>query len=302
MLPQSATGAGFGAVGCVGIAILLSVKNAPALDDDAHDGGDAETGAGDADDSHVTKKKRDVTLLDTLRLIATSRGMQLLLPAIFYCGASLGFFGGTYPLIYQDTDSSSTSAGQNRLLPAAYVGYQAATFYAFNSFFSYVWGKLVPVVGRRALFLVTLLTLILFFGVVILHTYGWLTIGHQTPAAYAFVFGLAIVFAAGDSVIESQLPAIIQSPTFFPAERDRDAANSVNRMLQSLGYCAQFGIGIALPCKSSDNACMTQALVLLPLGIVALACVWACDKFVRPIDGGRAGDKDGEYAVVPADE
>ena len=72
-------------------------------------------------------------------------------------------------------------------------------------------------------------------------------IGHETPGAFAAVFGMAAVFALGDSVLESQIPALVQSPTFFPEERDRDAANSNLRMWQSLGFTAQFALGILRP-------------------------------------------------------
>jgi len=295
---------GFGVIGCAGIMILLSLKNAPSLnststiqtatnsdDDDPEDG---------MINSEKAKAKQQVTLLDTLHLLVNSRAMLLLLPAIFYCGASLGFFGATFPLIYQDPSTISASSPA-KLLPSSYVGYQAATFYATNSFFSYLWGKIVPVIGRRTLFMVTFVTAAAFFGLVILYTSGVFTIAHDSGTAYAYVFLLPVVFAAGDSVLESQLPAIIQSPTFLPIERERDAANSVYRMLQSIGYCAQFGLGIAFPCKDSTSACSNQAFILLPLLIVAIACIYICDKFVRPIENKET--KDGhEYSAVNADD
>ena len=42
-----------------------------------------------------------VSLYATLNLVATSRAMQLLVPIIFYCGASLGFHFANFPLLYQ---------------------------------------------------------------------------------------------------------------------------------------------------------------------------------------------------------
>jgi MFS family permease len=291
--------AGFGAIGCAGIAIMLSLKNAPSLDSSGEGGSSSLADGGlDLEDGSSSKKgaagaKSQVTLTDTLQLIGSSRAMQLLLPVIFYVGASLGFFGATYPLVYQDP-----STGPNKLLPAAMVGYQAATFYATNSAFSFLWGKLVPITGRRPIFLVTLVFAAAFFVLVALYTSGLFTIAHGSGAAYAYVFALAIVFAASDSVLESQLPAIIQSPTFFPVERDRDAANSVFRMLQSLGFCAQYGIGIAMPCKDTQGACTTQALILLGMLVVSLLSLWACDKYVRPIESG--GKDQADYAAVGA--
>lgn len=306
---------GFGAIGCVGIAIMLSLKNAPSLQSSGGNTSSTEDNPrsvnhhhNDDDDvedgminSEKAKANNQVSLLDTLHLLVNSRAMLLLLPAIFYCGASLGFFGATFPLIYQDP-SKVTANDPVRLLPASYVGYQAATFYATNSFFSFLWGKIVPIIGRRTLFLVTLITAALFFILVILYTSGTFTILHETSTAYAYVFILPVIFAAGDSVLESQLPAIIQSPTFLPIERERDAANSVYRMLQSIGYCAQFGLGIAFPCKDSFTACSNQAFILLPLLIVSIICIYICDKFVRPIESKETVRDGLEYSAVANDD
>jgi MFS family permease len=312
--------AGFGAVGLLGVVILFSLKNAPPMaageagsdkaagvaaadpaasvnDDDGESGGSG--GAGGA-------AKSGVALTDTLRLIYSSSAMRLLLPAIFYNGASIGFFTGTFPLIYQDPPAPKDgSAVTLALLPSAMVGYQAASFYLLNSGFSFAFGKwVVPRFGKRPLFLVTLATKLAFFTLIIALQLGWLHVAHQSAAAYALVFGLAAAFAMGDSVLESQLPAIIQSPSFFPVERERDAANAVLRMLMSLGFCTQFALGVYLECPAGGGApgCGLQAAVLLPLMLVALACVAYCDRFVRSIDGGAAGKPPPEYAAVPGAE
>ena len=73
--------------------------------------------------------------------------------------------------------------------------------------------------------MLTLLTHALYFAVILALTQSLYGIGHQSAGAYFTVFGLSAVFAIGDSVLESQIPALVQSPTFFPEERDRDAAN-----------------------------------------------------------------------------
>ena len=308
--------AGFGAVGLLGIAILFSLKNAPpmAAGEAGADAADAAEDAaaaasvndGDDEAGALAKAARPaakagVELTDTLRLIYSSGAMRLLLPAIFYNGASIGFFTGTFPLIYQDPPAPKDgSAATLALLPSAMVGYQAATFYLLNSGFSFAFGKwFVPRFGKRPLFLVTLATAAAFFGLLIALQLGWLRVAHESAAAYALVFGLAIAFAMGDSVLESQLPAIIQSPSFFPVERERDAANAVLRMLMSLGFCTQFALGVYLECPAGGGApgCGLQAAVLLPLMVLALACVAYCDRFVRPVDGGAKPPP--EYAAVP---
>jgi MFS family permease len=291
---------GFGALGLGGVAVFFSLKNAPPMDAGERAGGDAEDGEGAK--SGAAPASAGATFLDTIRLIWSNRAMQLLLPAIFYTGASLGFFGATFPLVYQDT------ATTHALLPSSYVGYQAATFYLANSFFSFAFGKfVVPRIGRRPLFLVTFASAACFFALLALRSIGLIAFAHESAGAYIFVFGLSVLFAAGDSVLESQVPAIIQSPTFFPVERDRDAANSVLRMMQSLGYCAQFGISIFASCASGSSGCTLQAGVLAALMVLALGSLWACDRFVRSIDSsskaGNAGaDVGSDYAAVPADE
>lgn len=78
----------------------------------------------------------------------------------------------------------------------------------------------------------TLVTHVGYFAAILALSTSLFGLGHETPSAFAVVFGLATVFALGDSVLESQIPALVQSPTFFPAERDRDAANSNLRMWQ----------------------------------------------------------------------
>ncbi len=47
-----------------------------------------------------------------------------------------------------------------------------------------------------------------------------------SPHRWALPFLLAALFAVGDAVWESQPPAVLQSSSFFPNERDRDAAMS----------------------------------------------------------------------------
>lgn len=278
---------GFGALGVFGVSVFFSLTDAPPMKS-----GEGVSVVSDEEDGiDKDEKKGGASFYDTLQLIGSSRAMQLLLPVIFYCGASLGFFNATFPLIYQDPDVNT----QTGLLPSSYVGYQAATFYLFNSFFSFAWGKTVTNWGRRPLFLVTFITSTVFFGVLLLKSMGIIQIEHQSAGAYILVFGLAISFAAGDSVLESQIPAIIQSPSFFPVERDRDAANSVLRMMQSLGYCAYFGLSIGL--QGASGGSTLQIILLFALMFVALACVWACDVYVRSVDGGKV-DSAAEYTQV----
>ena len=139
---------GFGILGCVGVAILSTVVNvasggtgsgsdddeqrsaltanehAPATlkgDDADGDAGSDSKGAGDA--------VPQVSLYATVRLVATSRAMQLLVPIIFYCGASLGFHFANFPLLYQDGVDADGVVTSERLMGKKYVGYIGATFF-----------------------------------------------------------------------------------------------------------------------------------------------------------------------------
>jgi len=193
-----------------------------------------------------------------------------------------------------DADGNTTT---EHLLPKRYVGYVGATFFLVNSLASWAWGRVIPRVGRRPLFLVTLVTHAAYFALVLTLSRTSLGLPHEGAASFAAVFGLAAVFAVGDSVLESQVPAIVQSPTFFASERDRDAANSNVRMWQSLGFTAQFGLGIVFP-----KNVFLQAAILAPLSVLALASLWALDTFVRPIDTGAKARAAGKKKADSGEE
>jgi MFS family permease len=180
----------------------------------------------------------------------------------------------------------------DRLLPGQYVGFVAAAFYLTASLCSYIYGQVVPVIGRRPLFALTAVTHALFFAGVLLLTLDasvLSAVGHATPAAFALVFGLSVTFAVGDSVLESQLPSLVQSPAFLPLERDRACAVSNVRLWMSLGFAFQFGVGIAVP-----GNIWLQAAILAPVGVLAAVALAVLDRCVRPLsDVAPAG-----YAAV----
>ena len=167
-----------------------------------------------------------------------------------------------------------------KLLPGAYVGFVAAAFYLTASLCSYIYGQIVPVIGRRPLFALTAITHTFFFAAVLLLTLdaSALSVGHSTPAAFALVFGLSVTCAVGDSVLESQLPTLVQSPAFLPSERDRACAVSNVRLWMSLGFAFQFGVGIAVP-----GNIWLQAAVLAPVGVLAAVALAVLDRCVRPL-------------------
>lgn len=167
-----------------------------------------------------------------------------------------------------------------RFLSPKFVGYVAATFYLTNSGCSYLWGRIVPRIGRRPLFIATLLTHLAFFSAVLFLVAdpSKAAFTHGSAGAFAAVFALAIVFATGDSVLESQLPALVQSPAFLPSERDRACAVANLRLWQSLGFTVQFAIGVVSP-----GNVVLQAAVLLPMLAIAMVALFVLDRCVQPL-------------------
>jgi MFS family permease len=161
------------------------------------------------------------------------------------------------------------------------VGYVAATFFLTNSISSFVWGKIIPRTGRRFLFFITIIFESVFLAITYLFATDNTSLEHASVGAYAAVFGTAVIFAIGDSVLESQVPAIIQSPSFFPDEKDRDAANSNVRLWQPLGFTFQFVLGIIAP--GASNVWL-QAVILMPLLVVSIAIVFILDRWVQPLE------------------
>jgi hypothetical protein len=158
----------------------------------------------------------------------------------------------------------------------------------------------VPRVGRRPLFLTTLATHLAFFSAVLFLVVApsRAAFAHGSVGAFAAVFALAIVFATGDSVLESQLPALVQSPAFLPSERDRACAVANLRLWQSLGFTVQFAIGVVSP----GNVTL-QAAVLLPMLGLAMAALFVLDRCVQPLsEHGGSGSGGRGYAAVAGSE
>lgn len=99
-----------------------------------------------------------------------------------------------------------------------------------------------------------------------------------------------IVTAAGDSVWESQPPAILQS--FYGKDKDRNAAMANFKMWQSLGFCAQFVIGACLPEHKYFIIKTAIITTLLCVGYIFLVIL---DKTI-----GKLDMKKGESAALLA--
>lgn len=233
----------FGIAAAVGVSILCFLQSAPPLDTDAGESApltralpdaerglslnttleSSERGAAGADavtSSSSSSSSSSISLYETLRLVFQSKAMVCLLPIIFYNGMSLGYFFSDYPDFYA---SQSTKARQ--LLSKDMVGFVTATFYFANSLASFFFGSYMAKLGRRNVMVLAALIHIAVYVVIILALTTF-TLEPGTGFTYFLVFVLSVAFAVGDSVWESQIPALVQNPSFFPAERDRDAAMS----------------------------------------------------------------------------
>ena len=168
----------------------------------------------------------------------------------------------------------------NRSGALAAVGYVAAAFYGVNAAASAFWGRALGALGRRRVFAVSGAVAAAWLAAMLALGAGLLAPARGSPAAWALVFGCAAAFAVADSVLESQLPALLQSPSFFARERDREAAAANLRMWMALGFSLQFGLGAAL-------SPLQQAMVLAPLGVLGYGGLAACDAFVAKIDAAE---------------
>ena len=96
----------------------------------------------------------------------------------------------------------------------------------------------------------------------------------KTPpfSTFLFLFGSTLLFAVGDSVWESQIPALLQS-LFSKSDKDMNAAMANLKMWQSVGFALQFlgGIpGMPLNNTSLVNICYVCSGLLL-LGILTMS-------------------------------
>ena len=297
--------------GCLGVAVLFFLKDAPpvsrgaafsANDDSlgllgAEEKGSDEEGAGGGAPAN------EVTLLDTLSLAATSPRMQCFIPALLFNGMSLGFAQGAFTTMFAHIPAPAKAGDPayygGLLTRAEFVGYYGAAFYLANSAFSFAWGRLIPVLGRRRLFQLTGGVMALWLCGAALCASGALAQGWpsdaytrptpamDSPLAYATVFLSALVFACADSMLESQVPAIVQSPSFFPLERERDAAGSNVKMWQSLGFALQFVLGVAFAGSGIARSVQWQAYVLAPMCAAAYAGLLYCDASIAPFDAAK---------------
>lgn len=206
-----------------------------------------------------------VGLSATLSLLCTSPKVQLIMPLALFNGMSLAFIVGDVT-----NDISNQYFGLSIVLIATSV------FYGTNAFFSLLFGKLAAGrLGRRGCCAVAFITQVIALGAIVFYRF------HAKAGFLDYVVLLTAItlLAAGDSIWESQPPAILQ--TFFGLDRDRNAAIANLKMWQSLGNVVQFVIGVFL---KMENRAVIKSIILLVVLTVGYICLLILDYRVQRID------------------
>ena len=177
---------------------------------------------------------------ETFALLFHSLKLVLMLPIIIYNGMSLAYIFGDV-----------TSGISKRCFGASWSLYITAIFYLANSFgtcgrfesppASYIFGKCVEkkwmsrTVMCCAAFVMQLISFLFFIFYKIPND-------SKSITDLILTIVMVILLSFGDSVWESQPPAILQS--FYGLDRERNAAMANYKMWQSLGWCGQFVVGV----------------------------------------------------------
>ena len=93
------------------------------------------------------------------------------------------------------------------------------------------------------------------------------------------IIATILLLALGDSVWESQPPAILQS--FYGLDRERNAAMANLKMWQSLGNCVQFVLGVIL---TGENNMVIKSIILAACLSVGYLCLLILDFKVCKLD------------------
>lgn len=228
------------------------------------------------------ENKRIIGFLDTLRLLFSARHLQMIVPLILFLGCSFGFAGGVFPLLYiEDPDK-----GEKRLVPKYTVGYLGSTFYFFSACFSFLWGKIVPKIGRIYAFSMAIVAMCCYYTLIMLLVTEVIQPDYNSLSAYIWVFANTICFSLGVSVMDTQIPAIFESPTFFSSEKERSSAIGVLKMFTALGYTIQFSIG-AMGVRP-----LYQLIILLCLCFTGFSSFFFCHFKVRRVEASRKNQEE----------
>eukprot|EP00658_Telonema_sp_P-2_P081165 TRINITY_DN824_c0_g1_i1.p1 TRINITY_DN824_c0_g1~~TRINITY_DN824_c0_g1_i1.p1 ORF type:complete len:414 (+),score=117.83 TRINITY_DN824_c0_g1_i1:157-1398(+) len=245
-------------------------------------------------------------LLGTLRFGLTQPKLYLYIPIMLYNGMSLTFMFSDYGRYLV-----AEALGHKK------VGFVMSFFYACNLVATILAGKALI---RRSL-LITLASIchiIFFVGVLLLRPWmldsggsvfanssgnneysryaldngknggDWQHYGNDAPSSvWVLTFLFALIFALGDAVWESQIPAVLGG--YFPTGKENSLQAANYKMWQSLGFALMFGIDTFFPDVASGEDHKTNepkpyhnindlffVKVLLLLGglVVSIVCIW----------------------------
>ena len=227
---------------------------------------------------------------ETFALLFHSLKLVLMLPIIIYNGMSLAYIFGDV-----------TSGISKRCFGASWSLYITAIFYLANSFgtcgrfesppASYIFGKCVEkkwmsrTVMCCAAFVMQLISFLFFIFYKIPND-------SKSITDLILTIVMVILLSFGDSVWESQPPAILQS--FYGLDRERNAAMANYKMWQSLGWCGQFVVGVFF---STAEYIPMKSSILLGLLVVSYIVLVILDRRYVKLDM-----KKGESAALLAGE
>lgn len=129
--------------------------------------------------------------------------------------------------------------------------------------------------GRRYTCLVAYIAQMIAFLLLIFYRYHT----DRTWLDWVMIVLTISLLALGDSVWESQPPAILQ--TFYGLDRDRNAAMANLKMWQSLGNCIQFALGVFI---KSENHMVIKSIILASALTVGYVCLVILDLYIHKID------------------
>eukprot|EP00397_Hematodinium_sp_SG-2012_P029868 GEMP01031589.1.p1 GENE.GEMP01031589.1~~GEMP01031589.1.p1 ORF type:complete len:508 (+),score=88.90 GEMP01031589.1:182-1705(+) len=225
------------------------------------------------------------TVGETLSLAFVDNRTGLCVPITICNGMMLGFFNAEFTATFICPVASQKM-----------VGFVLAMFFTSNGFMTLLWGHFLgrgSISRANALAIAAALQVILLCALLVIQTVGFnptYVMGHQSwnkvpgmtiqVGQVALLFVGAFIYAAGDSVYESQVPAIFQ--TLYVNDAKSTAAYANYKMWQSLGFAMQFGIGSTVPQFAP------KALALLLLHVVSLGMIFVLNKR-HPFDTQNIG-------------
>jgi len=279
--------------------------------------------------ANIEMEEEEISMSETLSFLVKEPRIYLLVPIIIFNGMSLGFMFSDY-----------TKYVIGESLGDGNIGFVTATFYAVNTVACKVFGTkaFVQTVGRRGLYIMAFVLQAIFFifflwqhkkiigydnngmsnfvppktkipynGTYTQDDDNWLAPpGHAGPDLFAwvFVFLMAALFALGDAVLESVVPATLQN--YFAGDAKAVNASAANqKMWQSLGFAAQFAIGAVFPSLDQNETVLQHFQLKLIILTVLLFIGYALALFTLakyPIDANAEDAMDDPLMEDPLNE